>query len=174
MYLALLRGVNVGGKNLVPMKQLAALLDSERCVDVKTYIQSGNIVFNAKKPVAAEQISALIEKQFGCKVPVVMRTSEEMAAVIRQNPFLAAGDPAEILHVSFLAAAPGEKDVAALDPNRSAPDEFRVIGREVYMKLPNGTADSKLTNAYFDSRLKTVSTIRNWRTVLKLGEMLGV
>jgi uncharacterized protein (DUF1697 family) len=174
MYLALLRGVNVGGKNLVPMKALAALLDAERCVDVKTYIQSGNIVFNAKKPVAAERISALIEKNFGCRVPVVMRTSEEVAAVIRGNPFLAAGSAAEILHVSFLAAMPCEKDVAALDANRSAPDEFQVIGREIYMKLPGGTADSRLTNAYFDSKLKTVSTMRNWRTVLKLGEMLGI
>jgi uncharacterized protein (DUF1697 family) len=91
--------------------------------------------------------------------------------VVRGNPFLKAGAAEELLHVSFLADRPSTDLVAALDSTRSAPDEFAVVGREIYMKLVTGAAKTKLTNAYFDSKLKTVSTMRNWRTVLKLAEM---
>ncbi|MCU1318566.1 MAG: hypothetical protein JWP98_84, partial [Edaphobacter sp.] len=76
-------------------------------------------------------------------------------------------------HVYFLAGMPTAGDVAGLDAGRSAPDAFAVIGREIYLQLPNGMGRTKLTNAYFDSKLKTVSTARNWRTVLKLVEMVG-
>jgi uncharacterized protein (DUF1697 family) len=78
-----------------------------------------------------------------------------------------------MLHVCFLADWPGKDLVAGLDAGRSAPDAFTVVGREIYMQLVNGVAGTKLTNAYFDSKLKTVSTMRNWRTVLKLAEMLA-
>jgi uncharacterized protein (DUF1697 family) len=175
-HVALLRGINVGGKNMLPMKELAGLFVAAGCGEVVTYIQSGNVVFCADDKVAGRVQNAItkqVQLQFGLKVPVVLRTASEMQAVIRGNPFLKAGAADEMLHVSFLADRPGPDLVVGLDAMRSAPDEFAVIGREIYMKLVTGAAKTKLTNAYFDSKLKTVSTMRNWRTVLKLAEMMA-
>ncbi len=173
-YVALLRGINVGGKNMLPMKDLAAMFVAAGCGDVATYIQSGNVVFSAEEKLAAGLggvIAKRVEEWFGLRVPVVLRSAEELDAVIRGNPFLRDGAPEEMLHVCFLADLPSAQMIAGLDANRSAPDEFALVGREIYMRLPNGMARTKLTNAYFDSKLKTVSTMRNWRTVLKLAEM---
>ena len=171
---ALLRGVNVGGKNMLPMKDLAAMFAKAGCRDVATYIQSGNVVFGADAKIVkglAAAIAKQVEAQFGLRVPVVLRTAAELKKVIRSNPFLKDGADVETLHVCFLADLPGAELVAALDAGRSAPDEFSVVGREIYTRLPNGAARTKLTNAYFDSKLKTVSTMRNWRTVLKLAQL---
>ena len=176
-YVALLRGINVGGKNKLPMKDLMALFGEAGCTDVQAYIQSGNLVFRAPA-VLAPRVPVLIERairdRFGFSVPVVTRTAEEIGQVARANPFVASGGDVEALHVAFLADHPSDARVATLDPDRSAPDQFEVRGREVYLHLPNGVARSKLTNQYFDSRLATVSTVRNWRTVLKLVEMTTV
>ena len=175
-HVALLRGVNVGGKNLLPMKELVGLFAAAGCDDVKTYIQSGNVIFCADDKVLKgldRMIAMKVEERFGLKVPVVLRTSLELENVILGNPFLKAGAGEERLHVSFLADQPTAASVAGLDAVRSVPDEFAVVGREIYMNLINGAAKTKLTNAYFDSKLKTVSTMRNWRTVLKLAEMMA-
>ena len=175
-HIALLRGINVGGKNKLPMKDLAALFAEAGCRNVQTYIQSGNAVFQAPPEVAntlPTQISALIADRFGLRVPVILRTAEQLAETFRSNPFLAQGLPAETLHVMFLADLPSPEKVASLDPNRSAPDAFIVQGRDLYLHLPSGVADTKLTNAYFDATLITVSTSRNWKTVTKLLELAG-
>jgi len=175
-HVALLRGINVGGKNMLPMKELVAMFAKAGCIDVTTYIQSGNVVFCAEDKVVeglSTGIAKQVEARFGLRVPVVLRTAAEINAVIRANPFLKAGASEEMLHVSFLADLPGKDLVAGLDAGRSKPDVFAVVGREIYMQLVNGVSGTKLTNAYFDSKLKTVSTMRNWRTVLKLGEMLA-
>jgi uncharacterized protein (DUF1697 family) len=172
-HVALLRGINVGGKNMLPMKVLAEMFATFGCTDVATYIQSGNVVFCAGDKIAAglnAVITKQVEKQFGLKVPVVIRSAAELDAVIRGNPF---GSAEEMLHVLFLADRPRADLVAGLDPVRSAPDEYVVKGRDIYAKLVTGAAKTKLTNAYFDSKLKTVSTMRNWRTVLKLAEMMA-
>jgi uncharacterized protein (DUF1697 family) len=173
-YLALLRGINVGGKNKLPMKDLIAMFTAAECCDVRTFIQSGNVVFSAAEGIEAELsglIAAQITRQFGYKVPVVLRTAAELGGVVRNNPFRKAGAPEGELHVLFLANLPAPRRVQDLDPNRSPPDAFAVRGREVYLRLPNGVAASKLTNAYFDSKLATTSTGRNWRTVTKLYEL---
>jgi len=173
-YLALLRGVNVGGKNKLPMKDLAAMFVEAGCLEVRTFIQSGNVVFKAAGGIAAKVpglVAAQIATRFGYKTPVVLRTAAQLAEVHSGNPFLEMGATEDSLFVLFLADQPTLAAVAALDPERSPGDTYIVRGREVYMRLPNGTADSKLTNAYFDSRLATVSTGRNWRTVTKLLEM---
>lgn len=174
MHVALLRGINVGGKNLLPMKALAEMFVAAGCADVKTYIQSGNVVFRerGKKDVAAI-VRTEIAKQFGLKVPVIVRSAAEIAATIAVNPFLDRSVDEAWLHVMFLEHEPDAAMVAGLDPGRSAPDEFMVKGREVYLHLPNGAAKTKLTNAYFDSKLKTVGTQRNWRTVKTLAEMMA-
>jgi uncharacterized protein (DUF1697 family) len=174
-HVALLRGINVGGKNMLPMKELVGMFVAAGCGDVTTYIQSGNVVFSADAEVVAGldlSIAARVEERFGLRVPVILRTAAEIRAVIRRNPFLLAETGEEVLHVCFLADLPGADKVAGLDAGRSTPDAFTVVGREIYMRLVKGVSGTKLTNAYFDSKLKMVSTMRNWRTVLKLGEMV--
>lgn len=173
MMVALLRGINVGGTNKLPMKALAAIFEAAGCTEVKTYIQSGNVVFCAARGVdVAGVVKREIEKQLGLKVPVVLRTAAEIQRALKSNPFVKKGIDEDWLHVMFLEAEPTKAQVAALDAARSEPDEFVVIGREVYLHLPNGAAKTKLTNAYFDSKLKTVGTQRNWRTVEMLAEMM--
>ena len=173
-YVALLRGVNVGGKNLLPMKDLASLFAGAGCADVRTYIQSGNVVFKAS-PAKAGRLPALIAKgiadRFGYRTPVLLRSVEELGETVRNNPFLQAGASENWLHVLFLADQPDAGRVAALQPDRSPPDAYRVCGREIYLQCPNGVGATKLTNAWFDSKLTTISTGRNWRTVLKLLEL---
>src|SRR4029453_9735768 len=135
---------------------------------------SGNVVFDASARVAKtvlETVSAAIRARFKLEVPVLVRTAAEMETVVRENPFVARGADVDTLHVVFLADEPSAQQVAALDPSRSPGDSFEVRGREVYLALPNGAAPSKLTNAWFDSKLTTISTGRNWRTVQKLLEL---
>ncbi len=173
-YVALLRGINVGGKNTLPMRDLAVMFVEAGCTDVRTYIQSGNVVFSATPGVVkrlADDISRRIAKSFGYRVPLVLRTADELHQVLTGNPFLKSDADAGSLHVAFLADLPDPRRVAALDPKRSPDDSFKVRGREIYLCLPNGVAGTKLSNAYFDSTLATTSTLRNWRTVLKLLEM---
>jgi len=174
-HVALLRGINVGGKNLLSMKDLAGMFETAGCRDVRTYIQSGNVVFSATAavvPKLPDSITKAVETRFRFRVPVVVRTAEELARVCRANPFLKTGVDEKWLHVYFLADVPGAAAIAALDPNRSAPDVFHVHNREIYLHLPNGMGRTKLTNAYFDSKLATISTARNWATVQKLLAMM--
>jgi uncharacterized protein (DUF1697 family) len=170
----LLRGINVGGKNKLPMKDLVAIFVAAGCADVQTYIQSGNVVCKAPAKVSkqlAATVEAAILERWGYRVPIVMRTADELETVGRNNPFLKAGKEPDTLHVAFLSHVPEPARVSTLDPKRSPPDELVVRGRDIYLRLPNGVAPSKLTNAYFDAALRTTSTMRNWRTVLQLLEM---
>jgi uncharacterized protein (DUF1697 family) len=177
MYLALLRGINVGGKAKLPMRELAAIFSEAGATDIQTYIQSGNVIFDAASVAEAAacvgKVTAAIAEKYGYPGRIVLRSAAEMRAVLAGNPFLKAGAAAALLHVYFLADVPAPAAVKGLDPMRSAPDEFVVQGREVFLFLPDGMARTKLSNAYFDSKLKTVSTARNWNTVMKLAEMMN-
>jgi uncharacterized protein (DUF1697 family) len=173
-HVAFLRGINVGGNKLLPMKGLAELCTAAGCGDVQTYIQSGNVVFSAPKSLVAKfpaVLAAAILKRFKFEVPVVVRSAEDLARVVGGNPFLRRGIEPDWLHVAFLADTPNAERVASLDPARSPGDEWVVVERDMYLYLPQGAGQSKLTNQYLDSRLQTVSTVRNWRTVLKLLEL---
>ena len=173
-YVALLRGINVGGKNRLPMRDLTCIFDEAGCRHIRTYIQSGNVVFEADSRSSEEiagRVVAAIAERFGLAIPILLRTAAEMDDVARGNPFLEAGAPADALHALFLADWPEPRRVASLDPERSRTDAFVVRGREVYLWLPNGAARTRLTNDYFDSRLGTTSTGRNWRTIVNLLEM---
>ena len=175
MYLALLRGINVGGKNKLPMADLRSLFADAGCRDVQTYIQSGNVLFRAEPAAVAslpDLLAARIAARFGYRVPVLLRTVQELGDVVGNNPFIAAGAAEDALHVLFLAGEPGVRAVAALDPDCSPPDAFAVHGREVYLHLPNGAGRTKLTTGYFDTKLATISTGRNWRTVTTLLAMM--
>lgn len=178
-FVALLRGINVGGKNSLRMKDLVAIFERAGCAHVRNYIQSGNVVFEAEPAragVLATHVSAEIETRFGLRVPVMLRSARELRAVASKNPFL--GTDASLvslvsLYVMFLADDPGKSRAASLDPERSPPDRFVVRGREIYFACPNGVGRSKLTSAWFDAKLGTVSTARNWNTLLKLVAMCG-
>jgi uncharacterized protein (DUF1697 family) len=172
-----LRGVNLGGHNKLPMRDLVAVFEALGCGDVRTYIQSGNVVARAPASTVdglADAVSKALGEGFGLTVPVVLRTGDELAAVVAANPYLAAGaDPATV-HMMFLREAPTAAQVAALDPARSPGDAFTVRGGDVFLHCPNGFARTKLTNEYFDRKLATVSTVRNWKTVLALLAMAQV
>lgn len=171
IHVALFRGINVGGKNMLPMRDLASIFGEAGATNVRTYIQSGNVVFSAQRSALkelADTVSARVEERFGHRPPIVLRTDAEMRAVLADNPFLAEGADPKALHVAFLDVAPTDARIASLDPDRSPGDAFQVRGREIYLHLPNGAGRSKLTNAYFDSKLRVISTARNWRTVQEL------
>ncbi|MGA7409753.1 MAG: DUF1697 domain-containing protein [Bryobacteraceae bacterium] len=174
-HVALLRGINVGGKNILPMKDLAQIFLDAGCADARTYIQSGNVIFKAPSRLLENLCGGITERigvQFGYQIPVVLRTAAQLADAIANNPFMKPGADLKALFVLFLADLPGAQAIAKLDPDRSLPDAFVVRNREVYLHLPNGAARTKLTNSYFDSKLATVSTFRNWATVLKLLELM--
>ena len=169
MYAALLRAVNVGGRK-VPMQDLKALFEDQGHEHVVTYIQSGNVVFDGRGKAAtlAQQLSDAIEQAFGLKTPVVLRTKAQLEQVLNTNPYAKPGVVGNQLHVVFLGDKPTAKAIATLDPDRSPPDEFTVVGKEVFILAPNGVGSSKLTIDWFEKRLGTFGTNRNWNTVNKL------
>ena len=170
-HIVLLRGINVGGKNVLPMKTLTALCEGLGGQHVRTYIQSGNVALDlADDAVAtfAQRLHDGIQQTLGLEVPVLLRASTALGVALAANPW-PDRDP-QFLSVAFLAAAPSPDQVARLDPQRSPPDEFQVFGDVVFLYTPNGFARTKLTNAWLDARLQTVSTVRNWRTVQTLAD----
>lgn len=176
-HVALLRGINVGGKRIVPMKALAAIFEAAGCAAVRTYIQSGNVLFAARADLArslAQELPQCIGRDFGFEPVVVIRSRKEMAEVIKVNPFAKPGVNAATLHVGFLAERPTAGQVASLDADRSPGDSFSVRGSEIYLHTPNGIARTRLTSAYLDATLGTTCTVRNWNTVTKLGALLGL
>jgi len=157
--------VNVGGKNKVPMTELRALVESLGHSDVVTFIQSGNIVFTARRAITASSLERAITDHFGIDVTVVLRTPSELDKVVAGNPF-ARADIAKV-HVGFMANEPASAALAKLDTARFAPDEVAVRGRELYYFLPNGMGRTKLP-PYVDRQLKTPTPVRNWNTLTKL------
>ncbi|HTL86730.1 MAG TPA: DUF1697 domain-containing protein [Acidimicrobiia bacterium] len=167
-HVALLRGINVGGRNKVPMAQLRDLFDSLGYAEVQTLIQSGNVVFDSPTVPKPASLEAAIEKEFGFAVGVMVRSGRELQATMRNNPFPKA--PTNSLHVGFLAKKPAAAQVKQLDATRYAPDGFVIRATEIYYSLPNGMGRSKLPG-YLDRQLKTPITVRNWNTVSKLVEL---
>lgn len=173
-HVVLLRGVNVGGKNRLPMTALVAALERVGGRDVVTYIQSGNAIVSASAAVVRQlprTLPAALAELAGIEVPVIVRSAAELAAARAGHPFGADGVDERELHVGFLASAPSAARIAALDPARSPGDRCLVRGRELYLHLPRGAGQSKLTSAYLDRVLGTITTVRNWATVAKLVEL---
>ena len=173
---ALFRGINVGGNNKLPMKDLTEIFVRAGCTVVRSYIQSGNVIFQATERVSKklpECVSAELRQQFGFEGRMVIRTTDEIRWVAENNPFPKEGAAAELLSVMFLSDPPNQSLIALLDPQRSPSDRFVVEGKTIFLYTPTGLAKTKLTNAFFDSKLKAFGTSRNWRTVLKLLELMG-
>ena len=170
-YIALLRGINVGGKNRLSMGDLARMFEDAGCLSVRTYIQSGNVIFVSTPSGsrrARETVAATVFDTMGTDVPIILRSVNELTQVVAENPFLSNSQSLRTLHVGFLADPPPSSLVSCLDPNRSPPDAFAVSGSEIYLHLPNGMARTRFTTAYLERTLATRGTFRNWRTVLSL------
>lgn len=179
-FVALLRGINVGGRHKIAMADLRAMFSGLGFGGVATYIQSGNVVFTSTLGDVAELMAAIdeaIETTFGFRAPAVLRSAGQLAAVAVANPFLAGGADAGTVSVGFLAGVPTADRLSALlaeplaDPVATGGDEFVIRGADVYLHHPNGYGRTKLTNGYFDKRLGVMMTVRNWRTVLTLLDM---
>ena len=170
-FIALLRGINVGGKTMIKMPELKSLLAEMGFEDVSTYIQSGNVVFKSSTGDARKLAAAIeqrIAETFGLDITVLIRTPAELSEIAAHNPFQSRESDVTKLHVVFLGDRPASDAVAELDPDRSPPDEFAVLGREIYLHLPNGAGRSKLTIDYFEKQLGVRTTARNWKTLTKL------
>jgi uncharacterized protein (DUF1697 family) len=170
-FVALLRGVNVGGKNALPMGELRAALAALGFEDVVTYLQSGNVVFRSRAGNArrlAAEVEQRIEQVFEISVAVLVRTPAELRKIAAGNPFLRDENDLTKLHVVFLDGRPAAGAMARLDPDRSPPDRFSLRGRELYLHLPKGGGRSKLTIDYFERELGVRATARNWKTLTKL------
>jgi uncharacterized protein (DUF1697 family) len=165
---ALLRGVNVGGRNRLPMAELRALAEGLGLREVETFIQSGNLLFSSDLTDPAGTLALAIERRFGLAVPVVVRSAEELERVRSFDPFPQAD--ANALHVGFLAAAPGAGVTDSLEPERFISERFVLAGCEVYFWLPAGMGRAKLP-AYLDRRLPGGLTVRNWRTLEALARL---
>lgn len=165
-HVLLLRGVNVGGRNRLAMRDLVAVVEAAGGRGARTYIQSGNVVCALDPAAAADvarEVEAAITARHGVRSPVVVRSRSSWEEVLRAEAFPGADEAT--LHVAFLAEAPAAERAARLDPDRSPGDRFVLRGREVFLHLPNGVAGTRLTNDWLDRALGTVSTVRNWRTV---------
>lgn len=160
---ALLRGINVGGRNILPMAELRSALEASGLSDVRTYIQSGNVVFRSAEPEPATTVGAIIRESFGFDVPVIVRSLGDLERIAGAHPDLGGDVPPKWLHV-FLLDRPGEPG-GAPDPERFGADRFVLDGSELYATYPNGSGRSKLTIDVVERSFEVVATARNVSTL---------
>jgi len=172
-WIAFLRGINVGGNNKLPMKDLLALLTPAGFPDVKSYIQSGNLIFRSATstaPQLAKRISAAVLAKRGFQPHVLVLNVRELARAVASNPFPDAEADPRSLHLYFLAESPTRPDVAALNRIKSKAESFAIDGKVFYLHAPEGIGRSKLA-AQAEKLIGVEATARNWRTVSKVLEM---
>jgi uncharacterized protein (DUF1697 family) len=173
-FIALLRGMNVGGQKQIKMSTLKLLFEELRFHNVETYIQSGNVIFSSKEklPEKLEQkISSAIKRKFGFDVRVMVLTPEEIEYVLNNNPFIKRKKESEKLYVTFLAKSPSDENINKLNAIDYSPEEYIIDGRYIYLFVPNGYGKAKLNNNLFESKLNASATTRNWKTVNKMFEL---
>jgi uncharacterized protein (DUF1697 family) len=174
-YVALLRGINLGARNKISMADLRALFADLGHEEVATHVQSGNVIFKSRGGKPADLVRAIekrIKSDLGLDVTVLLRSKGQLGKIHAGNPFATRSQDPTKLHVTFLAETPDRARVRNLDPEPGGSEEFRVVGREIYLHYPNGYGRSKLSNAWFEKRLGVAATTRNWRTVSKLAELV--
>ena len=175
VYIALLRGINVGPHKRMKMDKLRVSCEALGFRNVKTYIQSGNVVFRAAKlaaPAVSTKLEAQIVKDFGFSANVVARTAEEMTLILEHNPLLKEpGIDASKLHVVFLNEAPSPAAIKKLEELTLSPDKVRHRGKEIYFYFPNGVSGSSIWKQNLDRVLAVSGTMRNWNTVNALCKM---
>lgn len=175
-YVALLRGINVGGKAKVSMPDLRGVFERLGHRDVRTYLQTGNVAFAAPADAGGEQdlteaIRRQVASDLGIDVAVLLRTGEELTTIVAANPFLGREEDPTKLHVTFLDRVPDTAVAARIPVPAGESGVPAAIGREVYLHCPDGYGRTKLHNTYLEKKLGAVGTTRNWRTVLRLHEM---
>jgi uncharacterized protein (DUF1697 family) len=174
-WVALLRGINVVGRNQVPMKELAAAFEGAGFRSVRTYIQSGNVVFQSRSGTArtlGTRIARMILEEFGFQPHVMVISGEELADAIRGNPFPAAHQNHKLVHLYFLAERPRNADLKSLTEVDAGREEFVLRGGVFYLYTPDGFADSVLQSRV-ERCLGVAATARNWRTANELLKMLS-
>jgi uncharacterized protein (DUF1697 family) len=172
-YIALFRGINVGGNNVLPMKDLVALLENFGSQNVKTYIQSGNAVFQNKEENASllsNRIRAALKKSHGFEPRVLLLKPEEVERAVESNPFPEAESEPRTLQVHFLASMPKNPDLGALESIKGDRERFALKDGVFYLHAPDGIGRSKLA-ASAERLLGVAMTGRNWRTVCKVMAM---
>lgn len=173
-YVALLRGINVGGSTMIKMSELVSMFESLGFDGVKTYINSGNIAFDSPKSAEKKLVAKIedeIEKSFGKKIPVMLREQKDIDRTLANNPFDGEFESHKEMHVLFMSEEmPAAKAKQLLDAQTDS-ERFAIVGREIYCHLKLGVADSLLGKGFIDKKLKVPVTGRNWRTVQKLAEL---
>jgi uncharacterized protein (DUF1697 family) len=172
-YIALFRGINVGGNNMLPMKELKTLLEKEGCRDVTTYIQSGNVILcSAVSDVErlSARLSAAVSKKYGFEPRVLLLTRQELEKAAKANPFPQADDNPKSLHLFFLTAVPKTPNLEGIEAIRIRSEQFALKGRTFYLYTPEGFGTSKLAMRV-EQLLGVPATARNWRTVTTLREL---
>lgn len=172
-WVVLLRGINVGGGNQLAMADLRRSVEGIGYERVRTYIQSGNLVFDGDDGEAdtAERIRSVLVHQHGLQVPLVVRTAAEIARASMSHPDSGGSIPPKFLHVAFLDRAPESAAVLELEPDRWSPDRWRLDGRELYLSYPDGSGRSKMTIDRFERPWSVTATARNLTTVAKLADI---
>lgn len=171
-YIALLRGINVSGQKMIKMAELKSALEDLGFKGVKTYIQSGNVVFDYGL-IDTKELVDIIEKKidevFGLGVNTIVRSDVELESIINSNPFIKEENiEMDKLHVTFLREVPEFTISSGLEIKKEEGEKFLIISKEVYLYLPNGYGRTKLNNTMFEKKLKTSATTRNWNTINKL------
>ncbi|HET9825023.1 MAG TPA: DUF1697 domain-containing protein [Chitinophagaceae bacterium] len=171
-FISILRGINLGGHNTVKMDALRKLFIDLGFVNVQTYIQSGNVIYQSKK-LEARKINQAIEnnikQKFGFDVPVITLTLEELIKIAKSNPFSKDKTrDTSFFHVTFLSDKPKVNDVNKIKENDFKPDEFKEIDKVIYLYCPNGYGRTKLSNSFFENKLKVSATTRNWKVTSEL------
>ena len=168
-YISLLRGINVGGQKKIKMDELKKLYDSLGFKEVKTGIQSGNVIFSSPAKdaeVLAKRVEQRIKEVFGLEVSVLIRTPEELQNVIKANPF--ANEDNARLYVTFLAGSPKNIPINEITNVKDTKEKFFIANKEIYLFCPNGYGKTKLSNAFFERKLKVIATTRNLKTIKAL------
>jgi uncharacterized protein (DUF1697 family) len=177
-YIAILRGINVGSNRKVPMAELKVLCSKLGLRNVQNYIQSGNLIFELAKPESIadlqDRLHQAISETFGFDIPVIVRTALEMDESITSNPFLKEKDTdIDKLHLTFLKEEPSPELLERIIALQFLPDRFEIVGKDVFVYCENGYGRTKITNDFFEKKLKVQATTRNWKTVMKLHEMIN-
>ncbi|MBC8147346.1 MAG: DUF1697 domain-containing protein [Bacteroidetes bacterium] len=175
-YISILRGINVGGKRKILMDDLRKLYENLGFSNITTYIQSGNVIFDSKEKLVVNEIENLIQQAIfetsNFDVPVIVRTLDEIVKSISNNPFTKEKDyDIERLYLTFLKENPTTENLEKLKKFDFPLDKFEIIEKDVFGYCSGKFSDSKITNNFFESKLKVVATTRNWKTVNKLFEL---
>ena len=173
-YIALLRGINMGGNNLMKMEDLRAVFTGCGFQNVVSYINSGNLAFDAPSTAESklvDKIEDAVEARFGKRVDVMVRPQSEIASIIKNNPFDGQYESHKHMHVLFLREPMPKEKEELLQASAFPGEKYDVRDREIYNLLPNGVAGSLLTKGFFEKKPRVSYTGRNWRTVEKLATL---